>query len=205
MKEYYKRNRAKIFFAAKGCTIVFGMFSLLLTAIATYYDKTAFTDMLFYSIIFVTGITLFILVLGITTGYYKFYCKRLLFNEPVFRDFFIENHFSIIDKYATNRWYFSEEVMKGKIRNFEVVSDFCNNKRKWLRFDFLITKIPINNQRYDQLSKLFENYQATFDFDTIYLLIDITKPNSIHNTINQLNLFADVLTKEGFIPAPTNK
>jgi hypothetical protein len=125
--------------------------------------------------------------------------QRIVFDSPLFAEFFTRNRFTRILIFKSS-WKNTLEAMSGEINGYHVVCSIEHGKILVLYFP--LEWMKIGRRRYRLLEKRFRVYHAQFDIGGIIMRVPLKKlPSTTDFSSLAIGLAAE-LEKEGFVTAP---
>jgi hypothetical protein len=202
MKEYIRLNRQKIIYWTKVSLFAIGLLGFILSIIVTLTNDIASgLECMLYVLLFDIGFVILFVSLSIVTDYFFVFKKRLDFlNSKYLQDFFIQNQFSKTLINSENKYKPSRYEMQGCIGDFTVRTDTIPQTSNRLFFNFKVDIIPVEKERYKSLTKIFKESNAFFEFEGIFIEIDLNKNLSAETIKKRLYDFAEILNSEKIKP-----
>ncbi len=202
MNEFLNLNRQKIVYWTKVSFFVIGLLSFIFSFIVTLNnDLSNGLESLFFIQLF--GITFFILIIpfSIFIDYFFVFKRRIDFlSREDLQEFFNQNQFTKTIINSENKFKLSYYEMQGCIGDYSVRTDTSSQKQNILFFIFNVDIIPIGTERYNSLAEIFKKSGAFFEFEGIFVEIDLNKNGSFELITRTLYAFEEVLKNEKIKP-----
>lgn len=204
MKYFLELNKWKLKYAFIATSIVFTTIVLGIFIYAYSVGQQQPELSLLIAVFFGAGIVspLFVLLIGTLRGTWDLNKRRKAFNKEPFGQL-KQYGFSEILKNESNKWQFSEPILKGKIENYEILAEVDTQYAPdVIRFQALTKVEPKGKEEVKRLSRKFEPYDIQLDYDRVTKQISIKdeRINSISQLITELNNFISIIQREKFAP-----
>ncbi len=202
MLEFVNPNRQKIIYLTRVFGLVIVLLGFILSGVVAYTNDFE-SGIESFGLILLFGYLSWILILsfGLVSDYYFLFKKRLdFFNQSHLQEFFAQNQFAKVLMNKESKFKLSHYEMKGRIRDFEVVTGILPNEINKLYFVFTVDCIPLNQENFKTLSKLFKEWNAFFEFDGIFFEIKLDNHLTAETIKQSLYEFADMLIAENLKP-----
>jgi hypothetical protein len=201
VKEFLNLNKHKLwFFPAVLWTILFVCITIASQLFPGGGPRVSWLKGLEIAVLYATFLTFIIVIVSFLICMMRFIRKRVIFKQENWSEFFYRHHFKRTLINYESKMALTEEVMQGKVKDFEVVADTFKDESKFLQFRFYVEWVKLDKTEFKRLDELFKDYDAELDIGYISMKIPNTKRLPVYEIEDKLGGFADLLKQEKFRP-----
>jgi hypothetical protein len=206
MCEFIILNKNKLKFAAFVSWLLFGFLNSIIVVFYLSDDKSiTFWRGILLTALYATISTFILLAVAISFGGYEFNRKKRVFGLPEWNGVFAKHNFETIRIYQHSRWLLTEEVKTGYIKGFPVLADIKRDRAGFVQFMYFIEPASIDKQRFKQLRQLLKKPNGSLEVGYVCKKIKRNLKHSEEEIDKELEDFADILMREGFIPKASGR